>query len=296
MYKLKSHRVKTLQNPTRIEFFCRGLFKELPSNKSVKKAVSNGVIKVNGVNVKSAYFLKIGDEVELWDLEESSPTPYKMEIDVVYEDDDLAVVFKPAGLVTSGNLFRTLENAIQGQLKSCINNPLKWPKPVHRLDSLTSGLVIIAKSIPARIELGRMFERKELIKLYCALLAGSYDGPSVFDFPLDDKKAVTKIELIETRESLNNGFISKVILEPITGRTHQLRKHTSNLGFPIIGDKDYGEKGNTLLHKGLFLCALELTFKHPLTGVSINVQVEAPKKFDKLMEREYERFLKYEKK
>lgn len=294
MYKLKSERVETLQNPMRIEAFCRGLFEELPSNKSVKKAVSKGRIRVNGLTVKTAYFLKIGDVVELWDIEESSPSPYKLDIKVVYEDDALAVVFKPAGLVTTGNLFRTLENAIQGQLKPCICNPLKWPKPVHRLDSLTSGLVVIAKSIPARIELGRMFERKELLKLYCALLVGKYNGPSIIDFSIEGKSAISNIDIIEVKESLNNGFISKVMLKPATGRTHQLRIHTSNLGFPIVGDKEYGAKGKTLLHKGLFLCAVGLDFKHPLTGTPIRVQVEVPKKFDALMEREYQRFLKYD--
>ena len=87
--------------------------------------------------------------------------------------------------------------------------------------------------------------------------------------------------------------MSKVILEPVTGRTHQLRIHTSQAGHPIIGDKEYGEKGNTLLHKGLFLCAVELQFVHPISGEQVNVRVNVPSKFDKLMEREYERFLKY---
>ncbi len=293
MYKLKSQKVKTLHEKQRIEAFCRGLFPELPSNKSVKKAVSKGTIRVNGGNVTSAYFVNEGDEVELWDLEEKAPQSYEMEIDVVYEDDDLAVVFKPAGLVTSGNLFRTLENAIQGTLKPCANNPLKWPKPVHRLDGPTSGLVIIAKSVSARIELGKMLERKELTKKYCAILAGKYQGDFFIETPIDGKSAQSKIEVLEVKESLNNGFISKVMLEPVTGRTHQLRIHTAQAGYPIIGDKEYGEKGNTLLHKGLFLCAVELSFKHPISGEDVNVKIDAPQKFDKLMEREYERYLKY---
>lgn len=293
MYKLKSQKIETLHQKLRIEAFCRGLFSELPSNKSVKKAVSKGVIKVNGENVTSAYFVNEGDEVELWDLEEKAPQSYEMEIDVVFEDDDLAVVFKPAGLVTSGNLFRTLENAVQGRLKLCQNNPLKWPKPVHRLDGPTSGLVIIAKSVPARIELGKMLERKELTKKYCAILAGKYQGNSIIQTPIDGKSAQSKIEVLEVKESLNNGFISKVKLEPVTGRTHQLRIHAAQSGHPIIGDKEYGVKGNTLLHKGLFLCAVELSFKHPISGEEVNVKVDIPKKFDKLMEREYERYLKY---
>lgn len=293
MYKLKFHKVERLQDSIRIEGFCRGLFEELPSNKSVKKAVAKGQIKVNGATVTSAYFIKERDEIELWDLEEKPPQPYEMDIEVVYEDDDLAIVFKPAGLVTSGNLFRTLENAIQGKLKPCENNPLKWPKPVHRLDGPTSGLVIIAKSVPARIELGKMLALKELTKKYCAILAEKYEGELVIEAPIDGKSAKSKIEVLEVKESLNNGFMSKVIMEPVTGRTHQLRIHASQAGHPIIGDKEYGEKGNTLLHKGLFLCAVELRFIHPVSGIEVSVKVDAPSKFDKLMEREFERFIKY---
>lgn len=293
MYKLKSYKVKTLQNSLRIEAFVRGLFKELPSNKSVKKAVSKGGVKVNGENVSSAYFVKENDEIELWDLEEKAPTPYDLPIEVVYEDDYLAVVFKPAGLVTSGNLYRTLENVIQGQLKPCFNNPLKWPKPVHRLDGPTSGLVIIAKSIDARIELGSMLENKKINKTYCALLSGELKNNQTVDLALDGKEAVSEIQLIDKKKSLNNGFVSKVLMKPITGRTHQLRKHSSAIGLPIIGDKEYGERGNTLLHKGLFLCAVQLEFTHPILGDELSIKVNIPQKFDKLMEREYERYLKY---
>ena len=293
MYKLKSHKVKRLQRPMRIESYCRGLFEELPSNKSVKKAVAKGVIRVGGECISSAYFLCEGDEVELWDLEESKPPHYQMDIEVVYEDDHLAVVFKPAGLITSGNLFRTLEHAIQGQLKPCEINPLKWPKPVHRLDSVTSGLVIIAKSVPARIELGRMLERKELTKNYLALLAGKYEGPQVVDSPIDQKASMSNVEILLVKESLNNGYISKVHLEPVSGRTHQLRIHMAQQGNPIIGDKEYGQKGDVLLHKGLFLCATSLRFSHPISGKFIHIEIDAPPKFDKLMEREYQRYLKY---
>ncbi len=295
MYKLKSHKVQTLQSSVRIEAYCRGLFKELPSNKSVKKAVIKGGIRVKGCEISSAYFVKENDEVELWDLEESAPSPYKLKIDVVYEDDYLAVVFKPAGLVTSGNVYRTLENAIQGQLKHCENNPLKWAKPVHRLDGPTSGLVIIAKSIDARIKLGRMLEQKQIDKTYCALLSGDLKGDQTIDLPIDGKNAISQISLKRKKESLNNGFVSKVFMKPITGRTHQLRRHAAALGLPIIGDKEYGENGNTLLHKGLFLCSFQLKFIHPITGANLNIKADIPKKFNKLMIREYERYLKFNK-
>ncbi len=293
VYKLKSHTVKTLHLSIRIEAYCRGLFKELPSNKSVKKSVLKGAIKVNGQNISSAYFVKEGDEIQLWELEENPPLPYDLPIQIVYEDDDLAVVFKPAGLPTSGNFYRTLENAVQGKLYMSCNNPLRWPKPVHRLDSPTSGLVIMAKSIHARVKLGWMLENRKIQKTYCALLSGRLTENLRISIPLDGKDAISELSIIECKESLNNKYITKVFMKPHTGRTHQLRKHAASIKHPIIGDTIYGQKGNVLLHKGLFLCAIHLKFIHPITFQEIHIQSEPPEKFDKLMNREFNRFMKY---
>ena len=82
-------------------------------------------------------------------------------------------------------------------------------------------------------------------------------------------------------------------MKPHTGRTHQLRKHAALIKHPIIGDTTYGEKGNILLHKGLFLSAIQLKFIHPITSKEIHIQLEPPEKFDKLMNREFNRFMKY---
>ena len=82
-------------------------------------------------------------------------------------------------------------------------------------------------------------------------------------------------------------------MKPHTGRTHQLRKHAALIKYPIIGDAKYGERGNVLLHKGLFLCAIQLKFIHPITSKEIHIQLEPPEKFDKLMNREFNRFKKY---
>lgn len=293
MHKVKHHFIETLQDSVRIESYCRGLFVEISSNKSVKKCVKSGVLRVGGLKVDSSYFVKKGDVIELWDLEESKPEPFDLAIKIVYEDDYLAIVLKPSGIVTSGNLFRTLENAVQGKLKPTDKNTLKWPKPVHRLDASTSGLVIFAKTVEARILLGEMLASKKIDKTYVALVPGLWDGENEIDADIDGKKALTKLKLLKTEKSLNNSNISMLELKPITGRTHQLRKHLSSKGFPIIGDKDYGVKGNTLLHKGLFLSAISLEFEHPITKKYLTVKVDPPVKFMKVMKRELERFKKY---
>lgn len=296
MYLLESHIVQSLQNSTRLESFCQGLFPQLPSNKGVKKSIKKGSIRLNGEQVETGRFLKENDSVELWDLEENPPEAFPLEIEIIYEDEDLAVVFKPSGLVTSGNLFRTLENCIQGQVKeSTLKTGLKWPKPVHRLDSPTSGLVIISKSVPAHIGLGKMLKEKSINKQYHAVVQGEW--PDFFDYisdPIEGKESISEIELIKTTKSLRNGHLSLIQLSPVTGRTHQLRIHTSRAGYPIVGDTEYGIKGNTLEHKGLFLCATQLEFKHPITHKPLSFSIEIPSKFNSLMERELNRFHKFE--
>lgn len=293
MYQLKSHIVPPDSNLQRLERYCRGLFPELQSNKSVKKAIKSGAVLVNGNQSSTGYFVQINDEIQLWDLELNQPKPYTMDLDIVYEDEDMAVVFKPAGLVTSGNQFRTLVNVIQSHVKVQGEGALKYAQPVHRLDTATSGLVVVAKSIRARIRLGQMFTDKSIQKTYTALVAGDLKEVGQINQPIDGKEAITNLKVLNRLESLNNGFITKVQLSPLTGRTHQLRIHLSSLGHPIIGDAIYGIEGDTLLHKGLFLCATKLQMNHPVTNKPIVIEVPVPEKFDKLMEREFNRYKKY---
>lgn len=298
MYLLESHIVHSLQNATRFESYCQGLFTQLPSNKGVKKAIKKGSIRLNGEIVESSRYLNENDSIELWDLEENSPEPFPLDIEILYEDEHLAIVFKPSGLVTSGNLFRTLENCIQNQVNvSSLKEGLKWPKPVHRLDSPTSGLVIVSKSVPAHIKLGEMLKNKSIQKKYHAVVQGEW--PDFFDYisdPIDGKESISEIELIRSTKSLRNGYLSLIQLSPVTGRTHQLRIHTSRAGYPIVGDTQYGIKGNTLEHKGLFLCATQLEFNHPISENPLNIKVDIPTKFITLMDRELERFHKFENK
>lgn len=293
MYQLKSHIVPPDANLQRLERYCRGLFPELQSNKSVKKAIKSGAVLVNGNQSSTGYFVQVNDEIQLWDLELNQPKPYTMDLDVVYEDEDMAVVFKPSGLVTSGNQFRTLVNVIQSHIKVQGEGALKYAQPVHRLDTATSGLVVVAKSIQARIKLGQMFADKSIQKTYTALVAGDLKDVAQITQRIDGKEAVTNLKVLNRLESLNNGFITKVQLSPLTGRTHQLRIHLSGVGHPIIGDTIYGIEGDTLLHKGLFLCATKLQMNHPVTNEPIVIEAPVPEKFDKLMEREFNRYKKY---
>ncbi len=298
MYILESHIVKFLEVPIRFEEYCRGLFTNYPSNKGVKKGIKKGEIQLNNKIVEGGRFLKRNDTIQIIEIDENKPRPFPLKIEVLFEDEHLAIVNKPSGLITSGNLFRTLENAIQDQVKHCnLKGALKWPRPVHRLDSATSGMVIISKSIAAHIKLGEMFKEKQITKTYRAIVQGDFPSNiSIIDTEIHGKKSITQIKKINSSKSLRNNHLSHLQLKPITGRTHQLRIHLSEQGFPIVGDKQYGENGNILEHKGLFLSAIQLEFNHPIDHHTINVSIPFPEKFSSLMKRELEQFLKFEKK
>jgi RluA family pseudouridine synthase len=298
LYILESHIVKSLQVPIRFEEYCRGLFIQYPSNKSVKKGIKKGSIQLNNEIVEGGRFLNLNDNIQLIELEENPPKPFPLEIEILFEDEDLAIVNKPSGLVTSGNLYRTLENVIQNQIMpSNLKGGLKWPKPCHRLDSATSGMVIISKSIAAHIKLGEMLRDKHISKTYRAIVVGEFpEETKIIDSLISGKKSITKINKLSSSLSLRNEKLSLLELQPITGRTHQLRIHLSELGHPIVGDMEYGEEGKTLEHKGLFLAAVQLTFKHPISKSPINICIPSPNKFNVLLKRETERFLKFSKK
>lgn len=214
---------------------------------------------------------------------------------MLYEDDQLAIVNKPAGLPTSGNQFRTLENALIDQLKpSGAEDAMGWPKPVHRLDAPTSGLVIFAKTLSARIALGSMLEKKKIRKTYQAIVMGRPPASGSLDSPVNGQQAYTDFRLLKTVPSLKSGSLSLLELEPHTGRTHQLRIQLSDAGFPILGDPLYGSPGAILKGKGLFLCAVALRLEHPGSKAPLEVSIPAPKKFESRLQGEQARWERYQ--
>lgn len=230
----------------------------------------------------------------MYDLENARPKDYPFELEVHYEDDDLAVVFKPAGLVVSGNQYKTLYNALPSNLKpskkaDCLPSPL----PVHRLDKATSGLILIAKTKLSRIQLGELFEKRAIQKTYSALVMGKLEGSGKFESLVDEKEALTYYESKVIGRSIKNDYLSLVELKPVTGRTHQLRVHLSQAGFPILGDSLYSPKNKTLKHKGLFLCSHKLQFTHPHSNKNILISCLLPEKFEKRLKSENNRWNKY---
>ena len=204
-------------------------------------------------------------------------------LEIVYEDDYLAVINKPAGILVSGNKKYTIENALSLTLeKSKQQDGLVYPLPIHRLDYPTSGLLLIGKTSRSVILLNKMFENKEIIKNYEAITIGKQKDQGVVSIKIDNKKSKTTFKVIKRLNSIRYKNLNLVELIPHTGRTHQLRIHMSKIGNPIFGDKKYGIEGLINKGNGLYLQASKLTFKHPFKEKVIEISIPRSKKTSKL--------------
>lgn len=294
MLLIEKHTVPNDIKDVRLSDYCGGIFRQIPSRKGMKKAIDRGEVLVNGTVAGTGKFIATSDVISLMDLQNTPPKPYELKIPVVYEDEHFAVLNKPAGLVTSGNQFKTLQNCLEANLTTSKEaDALKFPQVVHRLDGPTSGLVIAAKTSQALIALSRMFEEKKITKGYAAIVIGETDKHGKIDEALEGKESLTHFERTHIYPSLRNTHLSLLALSPKTGRTHQLRKHLSGIGHPIFGDKLYGKEGEIYQGKGLFLAAVSLNFTHPITQKNCLITIELPHKFTSLLEREERRWEKY---
>jgi len=266
----------------------------IPSRKGLKKAISRGEILINEERASSGDWIKAYQVITLLDLELNPPKSFPMGLEIVFEDDYLAIINKPAGISVSGNQYRTIQNAVIDQINiSTQTDALKWVRPVHRLDNPTSGLLIIAKTASALIALGNMFKEKSIEKTYEAVVIGAIRENGVINTEIDEKSAVTHYEHIQHVKSLKNQTLTHVRLSPKTGRTHQLRIHLSSIGHAIMGDQQYGIEGQVYTEKGLFLAAVRLSFIHPITNEPVDIKIPTPHKFTSLLEREKRRWEKY---
>ncbi len=289
MINPKEHTVPEA-NDQRITDYLIGVFAELPTKSSIKKAIKADRVLLNNRQAKSADIPKTGSTITLLESK-SAIKPYPIDLEIVHEDEHLIIVNKPPGLPTSGNFYRSLESAL-GHVRPLngSNGQLHSPKPVHRLDSLTSGLIIAAKTINARLLLGKLFEAGDVRKTYHALVMGRTPEFGTMNFSVDGKSANTQFKRLTEVRSIKNDWLTLLELKPKTGRTHQLRIHCSESGYPIYGDPLYAK--DTIRNKGLFLSAVRLQFVHPVTNKEVDVKISSPSKFENRMNNEQKRWIR----
>ncbi len=293
MLVIEQHTVPEGVSKTRLLDYALEVFTTVPSRSSMKKVIKRSALLVDGKPGSSGSWVVENQEITLIDLELKSPKPLDIKLDIIFEDEHLAVINKPAGIEVSGNKYYTIQNALVANIKlSSEPDALKWARPVHRLDMPTSGLLLVAKTASAIMKLGQQLEKHEIHKKYYAIVAGKLDKSGEIATPIENQEALSHYNCVSHCHSLKMQWLSLVELSPLTGRTHQLRIHMADFGFPIVGDRQYGN-GPLLKGKGLFLAAVELSFLHPITDEPISIKINPPKKFDALMEREELRWEKY---
>ena len=201
---------------------------------------------------------------------------------VLFEDDYLAMIHKPAGILVSGNSFKTITNALEQNLKAsnCIDTTI--PQPIHRLDYATTGILLVGKTNSSIRALNKLFENKAVKKTYYAITIGNMNSQGTISTEIDGKKSESIFGVCESVKSERFGKLNLVKLEPKTGRRHQLRIHLSSIKNPILGDPRYGINNLILEKKGMYLHAFSLEFIHPFTQEKIYFKDKLPKKFQKI--------------
>ena len=263
----------------------------LPSRSRARKACKAGRLRLDGAPVESSRFPRPGQILTLHADPREAPHPLRRRARVVHHDPELLIAEKPAGLLTTGPRPDSLERALVGVLPpSPRPDALAWPRPVHRLDRPTGGLVICARTASAQVWLGRAFQERRVHKRYRALVVGALAGPRRVDEPLDGRPARTRVVPVAWTRSLHVGICTTVDLFPETGRTHQLRRHCAALGHPILGDARYTPPGRVLRHNGIFLWALEIALAAP-DGRRIEAHLDEPHKLRAWRARDVRRWI-----
>ena len=307
------------QSALRVDKFLMNMIENTTRNK-IQQAAENGSILVNDVAVKSNYKVKAGDVVRLvlaHPTYEQLLTPENILLDIVYEDDQLLVINKPAGMVVHpghGNYSGTLVNALAYHFENLPMNSSERPGLVHRIDKDTTGLLVVAKTEHAMAYLTKQFAEKTSEREYVALVWGNIEEDegtvegnigrhdtnrmrmAVHESDEKGKHAVTHYKVLE-----RFGYVTLVSCQLETGRTHQIRVHMKHIGHTLFNDERYGGdsilKGTTFTKYKQFvdncfkvlprqaLHAKTLGFEHPITKEFLRFDTPIPQDLQECIEK-----------
>ena len=269
----------------------------------LQKLIKEGQVLVNGKTVKSGYQLSKGDEVSVTipEPKELDVEPQKMDLDIVYEDEDVILINKPKGMVVHPAPGHTTDTLVNGLLYHCKDNlsginGVARPGIVHRIDRDTTGILIVCKNDMSHNSIAAQLKEHSINRRYRALVhgnlkedTGTVEGP-IGRHPVDRKKkainerngkpAVTHYTVLER---FGNYTLIECKLE--TGRTHQIRVHMTSIGHPLVGDEVYGPAKCPFKLQGQCLHAMVLGFVHPRTGEYMEFSADLPEYFEDLLKK-----------
>lgn len=295
--------VENEEKNQRIDAYLAKKYEDI-SRVAVKRLIEEEKILVNNKKTKASYKVQENDEIS---IEEEKPKEIELKaqnipIEILYEDNDIIVVNKPKGMVVhpaNGNPDGTLVNAVMAichDSLSGIGGEIR-PGIVHRLDKDTSGVIVVAKNDKAHINLSEQIKNHEVEKTYLALVKGFVkENEATINMPIgrstsnrkkmavtkSGKQAITHFKVIKRYKTHKQDYaLLEVKIE--TGRTHQIRVHLSQIGYPIIGDSTYSNGKNEWGIEGQCLHAKSLKFKHPITGKEMYIEAKLPQYYEELL-------------